>query len=426
MIFNIIAIISFLCVPIAHSSDLTIIYSGSTNGVLESCSCPGNPYGGLVNRAAAIDSLKQIYPDALVFDTGDFLPVTVDSLKATYVIKALHACNIDAIVAGDQDFNLGSAFIENAGLPFVSASLFNPNSNGYYFPTYKLFRVDSIDIAVTSLTLPSAFAFYPDSIKSQVGVEPPQFTWKRYGPLLQDKADVVIVLSHMGYYDDQKFIEAHDDIDILISGHSQVLLTKPEQIGKTIVVAPGKNGENLGVLHVKFDSLNNITNYDNVMIPLIADSVGESDTVRAMIDEYNLLLKEQKRIQAIAAGRKFYGTPFCAECHPDQFQSWQLTEHAHALNTLEEKDQAENPSCLECHTTGYGYPGGFVSATETAAMAGIGCEECHRIPANVEFDLDSGHKVMPVISKWCTRCHKKPHIIEFDFETMKEKVDHNE
>ena len=111
MIFNIIAIISFLCAPIAQSSDLTIIYSGSTNGVLESCSCPGNPYGGLVNRVAAIDSLKHVYPDALVFDTGDFLPVTVDSLKANYVVKALHECNIDAIAPGDQDFNLGSAFI---------------------------------------------------------------------------------------------------------------------------------------------------------------------------------------------------------------------------------------------------------------------------------------------------------------------------
>ena len=426
MILNIITIISFLCAPIVHSSDLTIIYSGSTNGVLESCSCPGNPYGGLINRVAAIDSLKHVYPDALVFDTGDFLPVTVDSLKASYVINALYECNIDAITAGDQDFNLGSAFVESVELPFVSASLFNPNSNGYYFPTYKQFSVDSINIAVTSLMLPSAFTFYPDSIKNQVGVEPPQFTWKRYGPLLHEKADVIIVLSHMGYYNDREFLESHDNIDVLISGHSQVLMTEPELIGKTIFIAPGKNGENLGLLHVQLDSINNITDYQNTMIPLIADSVGQSDTVRAMIDEYNLLLKEQKRIQAIAAGRRFWGTDFCSECHPDQFQQWQLTEHAHALVTLEEKNQSKNPSCLECHTTGYGYPGGFVSATETPNMAGIGCEECHRIPANVEFDADTGHKVMPVISKWCTRCHKKPHIIEFDFDTMKEKVDHNE
>jgi hypothetical protein len=41
------------------------------------------------------------------------------------------------------------------------------------------------------------------------------------------------------------------------------------------------------------------------------------------------------------------------------------------------KDYTADPSCLGCHTTGYGEPGGFKGAAATPDMAGVQCEACH-------------------------------------------------
>ena len=409
-----------------YSANIYILYSGSANGILESCHCPGNPFGGMVNRAAVIDSIKSAEDHVIAFDVGDFLPVEGDSLKSAYVLKALEYCSLDAAAPGDQDFIFGKEYAKESGIPFVSPSIFDIQSRSYLFQTYKICQFDSVKIAVTSLFNPDLLNLYPDSIKSEIGVEKPEATWKRFGGMLREKADIMVVLSHMGYDNDVEFLKNHDNIDIMISGHSQVFREKPDTIGSALLLAPGKNGEHLGRLILSVDSLGNIAKYDHEIIPLIAEEVGESSEIRGLIREYDHALHEELKRKAIAAGRKFYGNDFCAKCHSTEMTHWQSTAHAHALETLKNMGKADNSSCLDCHTTGFGYPGGFVSKEETPELGGIGCEECHRIPPNTEFGGDEPHRVLPLIEKWCTRCHKKPHIVDFDFEEMKKEIQHNE
>lgn len=416
-----------LFVPIfTNGNEFTLIYTGSTNGVLESCHCPGNPFGGLVNRAAVIDSLLEIYPEAIVVDCGDFLPAEADSLKSVYVVKALSLIKADAIAPGEQDFNLGRDFLVSSGLPLLSPSLYNPDTRSYMFQNYIIQNTGIIKTAVITLISPALLSFFPDSLRQQIGIEAPEASWKRFGPLLQEKSDIIILVSHMGYDKDVDFLQKNSNIDILISGHSQMLLQEPEKLGNSLLLASGKNGEYVGLLQVQLDSLNRMMSYNNELIPLIAEKVGESAQIRCLIDEYNVQLQKQLKQQAIAAGRKFFGSDFCGGCHVREFASWQKTAHYTALDTLTAMGKEGNPSCLDCHTTGYGYPGGFVSKIETPTKGGIGCEECHRIPPNTEFISDTAHKNLPLIEKWCTRCHKKPHIVDFNYEQMKKKVEHND
>jgi len=422
----IILLLTVIVPVLTNGTQITILYSGSTNGVLESCQCPGNPFGGLVNRAAVIDSIKRTDGNVIVVDVGDFLPVEGDSLKSAFLLKALEHCSLDAASPGDQDFVRGKDYVKDSGLPFVSPSIYDIQSRSYMFQTYKIFQFDSVRIAITSLFNPDLLKFYPDSIRAEIGVEPPDATWKRFGAFMREKADVVVVLSHMGYDKDREFLHNSEGIDIMVSGHSQVMLEEPDSIRQSLLLAPGKNGEHLGLLELTVDSLGKIMKYEHGMIPLTAEDVGESPEIRELLKEYDTLLREQLRQQAIAAGRKFFGNDFCGNCHSAELEHWKTTPHARALETLENIDKAENSACLDCHTTGFGYPGGFVSVEETPEMGGIGCEECHRIPPNADYSEDEPHRVLPLIEKWCTRCHKKPHIVEFDFETMKKEVQHND
>lgn len=76
------------------------------------------------------------------------------------------------------------------------------------------------------------------------------------------------------------------------------------------------------------------------------------------------------------AGQTYIGAKECASCHFKQFMAWKKTKHADSLKLLPAKYQAD-PTCLKCHTTGYGEKSGFKDLKSTPALAGNSCENCH-------------------------------------------------
>ena len=98
-------------------------------------------------------------------------------------------------------------------------------------------------------------------------------------------------------------------------------------------------------------------------------------------------------VAVASAGEPSYvGAKKCKMCHIKQFKSWEATRMAMSFELLKpgvqaaektaaglnpDTDYTADPECLNCHTTGYGKPGGFVSLTETPGLAGVQCVSCH-------------------------------------------------
>lgn len=112
---------------------------------------------------------------------------------------------------------------------------------------------------------------------------------------------------------------------------------------------------------------------------------------------------------------KYVGHTQCRACHFRQYRSWSKTRHAEVWDQLK-GDERKEPGCVKCHTTGYGEPGGFVSAEETPGLKDVGCEACHgpgsahveaakKAPASGEWDV----KIDKVPRNACVQCHN-PHL----------------
>ncbi len=104
---------------------------------------------------------------------------------------------------------------------------------------------------------------------------------------------------------------------------------------------------------------------------------------------------------------QYAGSQRCEECH-GQIHDWQAgTEHAQAFQTLVRIGQQTNPTCLPCHTVGYGLPTGFVSAAKTPQLEGVQCENCHgpgaRHAANPEDPVTRPQ--VELASELCGGCH---------------------
>ena len=84
-----------------------------------------------------------------------------------------------------------------------------------------------------------------------------------------------------------------------------------------------------------------------------------------------------------AMSADYIGSSKCKICHKGDakgkvFEIWAETKHAKSMESLKAKGEDKNPSCLACHSTGYGKPTGYgADSTKFEALGNVGCESCH-------------------------------------------------
>jgi len=112
----------------------------------------------------------------------------------------------------------------------------------------------------------------------------------------------------------------------------------------------------------------------------------------------------------------YVGSQVCLQCHDTIHATEANTRHAHALETLKKIGQGNNPSCLPCHTVGYGLPSGFVDELTTAHLAGVQCENCHG-PGGHHAANEMDLTVRPrreLAGEVCGGCHTDSHHPTYD------------
>ena len=80
-----------------------------------------------------------------------------------------------------------------------------------------------------------------------------------------------------------------------------------------------------------------------------------------------------------AVQETYIGSARCVTCHRKESAEWSNTQHALAFEHLPEKYR-EDASCLKCHVTAFGVPGGYdlgMEGDEAEAFLSVGCESCH-------------------------------------------------
>lgn len=201
---------------------------------------------------------------------------------------------------------------------------------------------------------------------------------------------------------------------------------------------------------IEFVNKGEIDNAENTFLSLLDN---EKDGARARY-ELGLIYEKQGKPDAAATmfrnaqiviankGAVYLGISACKKCHFKLYRSWKKTKTATSFETLKpgvaaelktklnfdpQKDYTRDVTCLECHTTGFGLPGGYKipepgdakAAKLAKENASITCEGCHGPGSNyvpVLKEISSkGRKytqkqlcdlgMFKVDAKVCTTCH---------------------
>jgi hypothetical protein len=141
-------------------------------------------------------------------------------------------------------------------------------------------------------------------------------------------------------------------------------------------------------------------------------------------DDNKLALADVKPLPVPRGTPGYVGSARCGDCHEAAYAWWQGHAHGRAYATLEKVDKQFSLSCVACHVTGYGKPGG-AAVVQNAGLVNVGCESCHGPGSlhaeNADVDDDKNVK-LDVPESTCKGCHNSEHSDKFEYATYKAKL----
>ena len=221
--------------------------------------------GGIIERAAFVDSIRSVYPPekVLVLHAGDFNQGTSyhTELGGSLEPKIVNAMGYDCITLGNHELDEGieslAARLNVIKCPVVCANCEFPEIlQQYVTPTTVIerggMRIGIIgmesDIA-TMVAAPTA-----QRIRQLDNVEVVN-KWAEH-LRKEDKCNFVILLSHLGYKEDQEIVPLVKGLDLVIGGHSHtfvddIIYVKDARGKKIPIITDGCWGLQMGLIKIR-------------------------------------------------------------------------------------------------------------------------------------------------------------------------------
>ena len=225
-------------------------------------------------RATFVSDWLKEHPNTLLLDSGDFLSFDGDEVNDVKMLRAMDAMNYSAVNIGDQEFSNGIEFIESnmnlSSIPFVASNLESSDASKLDVPQQQILTIAGLNILVMGVIDSESYEFYSRIYGDfdLVVTDPIVALKKIYAQARSNsRIDIVILLSNLGYDQDEQLARELDFIDVIIGGHSQHQFDRPLVIEKTIITQCGKNGQYLGhfVLQIEKSIL---TAHSGELIPM--------------------------------------------------------------------------------------------------------------------------------------------------------------
>lgn len=121
--------------------------------------------------------------------------------------------------------------------------------------------------------------------------------------------------------------------------------------------------------------------------------------------------------------KTYVGSDACKDCHDLEYKNFKTyAKKAHSYENIKIMKKGlsdtEFQTCFECHTTGHGKPGGFVSEEETPHLRDAGCEVCHG-PGSLHCETEQPEDIKGALTiKDCEVCHNKERVAEFNYKPL--------
>jgi 2',3'-cyclic-nucleotide 2'-phosphodiesterase (5'-nucleotidase family) len=250
-IFFLILTILSLTPAYGREVSLRILYVNDFHGVAEPQQVAGSQelLGGVAYLAHEVARLRQEKP-TLLLAAGDMFQgnAWANLFLGESSLALMNLMGFDAMAVGNHDFDYGQEMlkkrINKANFPVLGANVEGLKG----LKPYVIKEVQGLKVGVIGVVTPDTpVASHP---KNVMGLKflPPGAVLDKYLPELKKQADLVIVLSHIGYEVDRQLAAQVPGLGVIVGGHSHTKVLEPAVVNGAIIVQAWEYAKALGVL----------------------------------------------------------------------------------------------------------------------------------------------------------------------------------
>ena len=297
-----------------EGTDATILFSHDLHShFLPAVDEDGGEYGGYARLMTAIRRQREIDPNAILVDGGDFAMGSL--FQTAYPTKALElrmmgAMGFDVTTFGNHEYDylssglcsmLYAAMDSGEPLPAIVESNFLPPEDAqeiwqayedYGVEPYILLERGGVLYAIFGLSGYDCRDCAPSS--GMILEEPAAAAQRTVDEAVAEavaqygREPVVVCLSHSGTSggmgEDYELAQAVTGIDLIVSAHTHSTHQEPIVVGDTWIVSAGNYGKYLGVVKLKVSGNDvEFTGYE--LIP-IDETVADDPEIAALVEQY--------------------------------------------------------------------------------------------------------------------------------------------
>jgi 5'-nucleotidase len=212
--------------------------------------------------------------------------------KGFPMIDLLNDCGLDISVIGNHEFDYGqdvlNARIDQAEFPFICDNVSDASGALADVNGFELITKDGFTIAFVGVVETGSPGLRP--LTHPKKIEGLTFTeglnsFPNYVDLKADNdADLLVALTHYGYYKDQQILETYSFVDLVIGGHSNGEYGNAYENG--YMVMSGKNLEKVSKTTLTVTN-KAITDFNFELIDLSDTSMAFDQPTQSKVDDYN-------------------------------------------------------------------------------------------------------------------------------------------
>jgi len=317
--------------------------------------------GGYARLMTAIEQQRQLDPEAVLVDGGDYsmgTPFQTIFASKSPQLRIMGSMGYDATTFGNHEYDyrpeglaksLESAIASGEPLPaIVQANVtFPADKDGkmsddlarlknameeYKVRDYIVIERNGVRIGIFGIMGKESASMAPMS--GVVFTDPVESAKKVVKALKeQEQVDLIICLSHSGTSikkdksEDVILAKSVPDIDVIISGHSHTRLEEPIIVGNTVIGSPEDYGRYLGVIKL-VQSEAGSWELEKYQLVLIDEGLKEDEGLARRIEEFKAMVQEEYF--------ELYGLEYdeVIAYSPFQFQTPDEISRVHADSTI--------------------------------------------------------------------------------------------
>lgn len=257
--------------------------------------------GGFSRISGLVESIRRNRSNSvLLFDNGDTFHGTYEAVdsKGGVMVPVMNRLRPDAMTF-HWDIAYGPKRLldmaEELDYPILAGNVFYRETDELFLKPWMIREAQGLKIGIIGLasniidkTMPPKFSeglYFTMGDKEVSGY---------VSELKEQGADLIVLLSHLGYPQDIELLRQVSGIDICLSGHTHNRTFEPVRIGDAWLIQSGSHGSFLGCLDISMEN-GKITRVDHELLPVTEDlpeDEGMTELINDLLEPYRFLEDE--------------------------------------------------------------------------------------------------------------------------------------